>query len=160
MNQSQKCCENEWLHAKNFHLFFMTTLDKNMGEEFQSESKQQFHLIHRIGKNQSRFYHQIKGSCHDSLQDAVDTMIEQVKESISCDYYSPIYTKEETMKIVERIKKEKKCMLNDSHRKGDYNAWWISRDAYDHLVDFDECIIQLDDDMRFTSYFLDWARTE
>ena len=116
------------------------------------ESKQlspEFHLIHRSGRNQGSSF-EIEGSCHNTLSDAVDAMIESVIDN------HPGTTEE----IVARIKTETRCMINDSHRKGNYDAWWIASDAYDHMVDYEGTFITIQDDMRGTSYFRDWARWE
>jgi hypothetical protein len=59
------------------------------------------------------------------------------------------------LKYIEEL--EIYSMINDSHRKGDYNDWWIASDAYDHMIDSDGNHIKIQDDMRETCYFQDWV---
>jgi hypothetical protein len=114
----------------------------------ESKNVAKFHLIHRSGRNQGLSF-DIEGCCYDTLSEAVDAMIESVD-----------YHKGTTEEIVARIKTETRCMINDSHRKGYYDAWWIASDAYDHMVDYKGTFITIQDDMRSTSYFEDWASWE
>jgi hypothetical protein len=124
-----------------------THLQKMSVDESKDSAK--FHLIHRSGRNQGSSF-EIEGSCHNTLSDAVGAMIKSVID----------YHPETTTATADRIINETRCMINDSHRKGNYDAWWIASDAYNHMVDYKGTFITIEDDMRGTSYFRDWATWE
>jgi hypothetical protein len=148
--------------AKKYFFLYFIFYEKMsvLGTKQIDEAKHKFHLIRRSGRNQGGYYHQVEGFCYDTLSDAIEALIGSVQESISSDYYDRIFTEEDKIKIYSRIKEEKRCMINNSHRKGDYNAWWIASDAYDHMIDSDGNHIKIQADMRETSYFEDWVTWE